>query len=227
MSSPPVALLLLASGFTCLAASLQCGGGGGDGQVSFELLTGYAASPAAKHAMRDQLALFTLPQCIDACKLDDQCAAVTYETGACVSYATVPQKNGNSDGKWSAFRIFVFILPRGGLDLFICIENSSIQWKSAVTRRICAGSVQGRIYTGTSGPCQPHLLYLYFFIIINILILCLRAISYSCDYVHIRKVIFFAKDQSSYIVVNFERESIGMLNIQIEIIYSEEVIDTY
>lgn len=63
--------------------------------MNFELLTGYAASPAAKHAMREQLALFTLPQCIDACKSDDQCAAVTYETGACVSYAAVPQKNAN------------------------------------------------------------------------------------------------------------------------------------
>lgn len=94
MSSRPIVVLLLTSG---LAASLQCGGG--DGHVSFELLTGYAASPAAKHAMRDQLALFTLPQCIDACKSDEQCAAVTYETGACVSYATVPQKNGNADGE--------------------------------------------------------------------------------------------------------------------------------
>ncbi|XP_060845041.1 uncharacterized protein LOC132924638 [Rhopalosiphum padi] len=75
------------------AAALKCDGG----DVSFELLTGYAASPAAKHAMREQLALFTLPQCIDACRSDDQCAAVTYETGACVSYAAVPQKNANSD----------------------------------------------------------------------------------------------------------------------------------
>jgi hypothetical protein len=74
------------------AAALKCDGG----DVSFELLTGYAASPAAKHAMREQLALFTLPQCIDACRSDDQCAAVTYETGACVSYAAVPQKNANS-----------------------------------------------------------------------------------------------------------------------------------
>lgn len=74
------------------AASLQCA----DGDVNFELLTGYAASPAAKHAMREQLALFTLPQCINACKVDEQCAAVTYETGACVSYAAVPQKNANT-----------------------------------------------------------------------------------------------------------------------------------
>lgn len=85
----------------CLAAApataLQCAGRDGDGgDVSFELLTGYAASPAAKHAMREQLALFTLPQCIDACKSDELCAAVTYETGACVSYAAVPQKNANS-----------------------------------------------------------------------------------------------------------------------------------
>lgn len=74
------------------AAALKCEAG----DVSFELLTGYAASPAAKHAMREQLALFTLPQCIDACRSDDQCAAVTYETGVCVSYAAVPQKNANA-----------------------------------------------------------------------------------------------------------------------------------
>lgn len=77
------------------ATSLQCGSDGGD-EINFELLTGYAASPAAKHAMREQLALFTLPQCIAACKSDDQCAAVTFETGACVSYSAVPQKNANS-----------------------------------------------------------------------------------------------------------------------------------
>lgn len=85
-------LLLTGCARTHAAASVQCDGG----EVNFELLTGYAASPAAKHAMREQLALFTLPQCIDACKSDDQCAAVTYETGACVSYAAVPQKNANS-----------------------------------------------------------------------------------------------------------------------------------
>ncbi|XP_050435225.1 uncharacterized protein LOC126842338 [Adelges cooleyi] len=67
------------------------------GRVGFELLTGYAASPAAKHAVRDQMALFALPQCIDACRDDDQCAAVTYETGACVSFAAMPAKTANSD----------------------------------------------------------------------------------------------------------------------------------
>lgn len=85
----------LSVAFACLVASLRCGDGDG-GEVNFELLTGYAASPAAKHAMRQQLALFTLPQCIEACKFDDQCAAVTYETGVCVSFAAVPQKNANT-----------------------------------------------------------------------------------------------------------------------------------
>jgi len=88
----PVALSLVVV-MMAGCSSLKCDGGG---DVNFELLTGYAASPAAKHAMREQLALFTLPQCIDACKLDDQCAAITYETGACVSYAAVPQKNSNA-----------------------------------------------------------------------------------------------------------------------------------
>lgn len=74
------------------SASFQCDDGG---DVNFELLTGYTTNPSAKHVMREQLALFTLPQCIDACKSDDQCAAITYETGACVSYAAVPQKNTN------------------------------------------------------------------------------------------------------------------------------------
>lgn len=81
------------------AASLRCD----DGDASFELLAGYAASPAAKHAMRQQLALFTLPQCISACKSDDQCAAITYETGVCVSYAAVPQKNANTGTYSSTF----------------------------------------------------------------------------------------------------------------------------
>jgi len=86
-------VVVMMAGCSSPAASLKCDGGG---DVNFELLTGYAASPSAKHAMREQLALFTLPQCIDACKLDDQCAAITYETGACVSYAAVPQKNTNA-----------------------------------------------------------------------------------------------------------------------------------
>lgn len=85
-------LLSLAVCARLSSASDQCNDGG---DVNFELLTGYEASPSAKHAMREQLALFTLPQCTDACKSDEQCAAVTYETGACVTYAAVPQKNAN------------------------------------------------------------------------------------------------------------------------------------
>lgn len=86
-------VVVMMVGCSSPVVSLKCDG---SGDINFELLTGYAASPAAKHAMREQLALFTLPQCIDACKLDDQCAAITYETGACVSYAAVPQKNANA-----------------------------------------------------------------------------------------------------------------------------------
>ncbi|KAF0767709.1 Uncharacterized protein FWK35_00013868 [Aphis craccivora] len=94
LSVAPSLLVIAAAMAGCgrPAAALKCEAG----DVSFELLTGYAASPAAKHAMREQLALFTLPQCIDACRSDDQCAAVTYETGVCVSYAAVPQKNANA-----------------------------------------------------------------------------------------------------------------------------------
>lgn len=95
MSPRTLAALLVAVGCCCVCTvppPSRCG----DGPVSFELLTGYAAGPAAKHAMRDQLALFTLPQCVDACASDGQCAAVTYETGACVSYAAVPQKNADA-----------------------------------------------------------------------------------------------------------------------------------
>lgn len=92
-SGSAVALLLLAAFAARPAASLQCDD---DSDINFELLAGYAASPAAKHTMREQMALFTLPQCIEACKSDEQCAAVTYETGVCISFAAVPQKNAYS-----------------------------------------------------------------------------------------------------------------------------------
>lgn len=109
LKTAAVVAVLLAAVCSCSTAaapsssssSVRCDAA--DRQVNFELLTGYAASPAAKHAMRQQLALFTLPQCINACKSDDQCAAVTYETGVCVSFAAVPQKNANSAEKFGTY----------------------------------------------------------------------------------------------------------------------------
>lgn len=91
-----VLMLHLLAAVRAIASSEQQQRCDDDADVNFELLTGYAASTAAKHAMRQQLALFTLPQCIDACKTDDQCAVVTYETGACVSYAAVQHKNADA-----------------------------------------------------------------------------------------------------------------------------------
>ncbi|XP_050528281.1 uncharacterized protein LOC126898361 [Daktulosphaira vitifoliae] len=97
---PLTIAMLLASSEALQQQLHQCENGG---EVSFELLTGYVENSDAKHAMREQLALFTLPQCIEACRSDERCAGITYETGACVSFATMPQKKLDFPSKRSQY----------------------------------------------------------------------------------------------------------------------------